>query len=83
MLSTSELLGSARTNEPWRAIPWVIALLVISAVSLGVGPLLMPATYSWIANTTSESGAQGVEDPWVARLGFLAFGLAVLWLAVR
>jgi hypothetical protein len=55
---------------------------MLSAASLGVGPLLMPATYSWIANTTSESGAQGVEYAWVARLGFLAFGFAVLWLAV-
>jgi hypothetical protein len=60
----------------------VVALLVISAVSLAVAPLLMPASYSSIANTTSESAAQGVEYAWVARLGFFAFGLAVLWLAV-
>jgi hypothetical protein len=59
----------------------VITLLVISALSLSVAPFLMPASYSSIANTTSESAAQGVEYAWVARLGFLIFGLAVLWLA--
>jgi hypothetical protein len=63
-------------------MPGVAVLLVISAVSLGVAPLLMPATYSWIANTTSESAAQGVVHAWLARLGFLAFGLGVCWLAV-
>ena len=28
-----------------------------------------------------ESAAQGLAGAWVARLGFVAFGLAVLWLA--
>ncbi len=62
-------------------MPAVAVLLVISAVSLGIAPLLMPPTYSWIANGTSESAAQGVMHAWVARLGFLAFGLGVCWLA--
>ena len=77
----SELLSPIRSNEPSRAMPGVIGLLLLSAVSMGVAPLLMPASYSSIANTTSESAAQGEEYAWVARLGFLAFGLAVLWLA--
>ncbi len=59
----------------------VIALLVVSAVALAVAPVLMPAGYDWVAHTTSESAAQGVAGAWVARLGFVAFGLAVLWLA--
>jgi hypothetical protein len=79
--AVSELLNPASSTEPSRAMPGVVALLVISALSLGVAPLLMPASYSPIANTTSESAAQGVEYAWIARLGFLAFGLAVLWLA--
>ena len=40
----------------------------------------MPGSYSWIRHTTSESAAQGVECAWLARLGFIAFGLGVLWL---
>ena len=41
----------------------------------------MPDTYSWMANTTSESAAQGVPGAWVARLGFVLFGTAVACLA--
>ncbi len=62
-------------------MPGVVGLLLLSAVALGVAPLLMPASYSSVANTTSESAAQGVEHAWVARLGFLSLGLAVLRLA--
>jgi hypothetical protein len=60
----------------------VLACLVASALSLTLAPLLMPADYSWITHTTSESAAQGVDGAWLARLGFLLFGLGVLWLAV-
>ncbi|MFP9193123.1 DUF998 domain-containing protein [Natrialbaceae archaeon A-CW1-1] len=41
----------------------------------------MPADYSWIAHTTSESAAQRVDGAWLARLGFLLFGFGVIWLA--
>jgi len=77
----NQLLSPMRSNELSRALPGVVGLLLLSAIALGVAPLLMPASYSPVANTTSESAAQGVEYAWVARLGFLAFGLAVLWLA--
>jgi Protein of unknown function (DUF998) len=79
--TVTDFLNPARSDEHARAMPGVVALLVISALALGIAPLLMPASYSSIANTTSESAAQGVEYAWVARLGFLAFGLAVVWLA--
>jgi hypothetical protein len=52
-----------------------------SALALALAPLLMPDSYSWVSHTTSESAAQGVSGAWLARLGFLVFGLAVLWLA--
>ena len=51
-----------------------------AACSLG-GTLLMPESYSWTTNVISESAAQGVEGAWLARLGFVLFGLSVLWLA--
>jgi hypothetical protein len=40
----------------------------------------MPDSYNWVSHTTSESAAQGVNGAWLARLGFLMFGLAVVWL---
>lgn len=59
----------------------MFSLLTVSAISLAASPWLMPEGYSWISNTTSESAAQGIEGAWLARLGFLAFGLAVLGLS--
>lgn len=59
----------------------ILALLDLSFLTLLLAPFLMPEGYSWIANTTSESAAQGLQGAWLARLGFLLFGLAVLWLS--
>ena len=65
-----------------RAAAWgVVALLVASAAALAVAPAFMPDGYDWVVHTTSESAAQGLAGAWVARFGFVAFGLAVLWLA--
>ena len=58
----------------------VVALLLLSATSLALAPLALPASYSWIAQGTSESAAQGLKNAWIARLGFLFFGFAVIWL---
>jgi hypothetical protein len=55
--------------------------LAVSALMLGLAPLLMPASYSWVAHTTSESAAQGVPGAWLARGGFLCFGAAVVVIA--
>jgi len=41
----------------------------------------MPNGYSWLSNAISESAAQGLHSAWIARLGFLLYGLAVFWLA--
>lgn len=59
----------------------VLLLLIGSVVSVVIAPLLMPASYSIVEHSISESAAQGVEGAWLARLGFLMFGLAVLLLA--
>ena len=56
--------------------------LLGSAVALALAPALMPADYSWVTHTTSESAAQGVEGAWLARLGLLLFGLSALLVAV-
>ncbi|MCC7077916.1 MAG: DUF998 domain-containing protein [Acidimicrobiia bacterium] len=71
-------------RDPFRLDPavGVLVLLGASVLALAIAPLAMPDSYSWVSNTTSESGAQGVPGAWVARLGFLFFGLAVIWLDV-
>ena len=77
------------TDEQWdptTAPPWVRAgtgvtvMLVFSACLLAVAPLFMPESYSWLEHGTSESAGQGLEAAWVARSGFIMFGLAVIWL---
>ena len=45
---------------------------------MALAPTLMPESYSWVSHTTSDSAAQGVDGAWLARLGFLFFGLGVL-----
>jgi hypothetical protein len=52
-------------------------------LALAAAPALMPRDYSWVANTTSESAAQGVQGAWLARLGFALLGLSVILLAVE
>lgn len=61
----------------------VISLLLIAMAALVTAPALMPDSYDWLRHTTSESAAQGVQGAWLARLGFLCFGLGVLWLAAQ
>jgi hypothetical protein len=56
----------------------VLLGLALSALALAIAPLFLPETYFPIANTTSESAAQGVEWAWIARIGLAAFGLSVL-----
>lgn len=56
----------------------VVGLLLASFLALLLAPTQMPASYNWLQHTTSESGAQGITGAWLARLGFLLFGLAVL-----
>jgi hypothetical protein len=57
--------------------------LTASAAALAAAPALMPSTYSWISDTTSQSAAQGVSGAWLARLGFVLLGLSVTALALQ
>jgi hypothetical protein len=59
----------------------ILLLLLASAAALATAPLLMPEGYSWTRHTVSESAAQGLGGACLARLGFLLFGLAALWLS--
>jgi hypothetical protein len=63
--------------------PGAFFLLILSGAALLAAPWLMPEGYSWIQHTTSESAAQGLNGAWLARFGFLAFGLAVLWISTN
>lgn len=59
----------------------VVAGLLGSVIALAFAPALMPADYSWISHTTSESAAQGVPGGWLARIGFVLMGLSVVLLS--
>ncbi len=67
-------------REPARAVA-VLGGLGLSAVALAVAPLFVPSDYSWTSHTTSEAAAQGIEGAWMAQLGFLLLGLAVMVLS--
>lgn len=73
------------TNEAPPPLRWttlsVVGLLALSAAAIATAPMVMPPGYSWISNAISESAAQAQEGAWLARLGFLLFGFAVLLLA--
>jgi len=75
------LTPSHDKNHPGFAI-CILLLFVLSALALAIAPTWMPEGYSWFAHTISESAAQSLESAWLARLGFLFFGLAVIWLAI-
>lgn len=59
-----------------------IIFLLVSAGLFVLAPLAMPTDYSWVSNSISESGAQGLTGAWVTRLGFLTFGLGVILVAI-
>jgi hypothetical protein len=59
----------------------VTIVLLAALAALALAPLLMPDSYSVLGHSVSESAAQGVDGAWLARLGFLLFGFAVLSLA--
>ena len=71
---------SAGVLQSRHAVAGILTCLGGAVLCLGVGPVLMPDSYSWVSHTTSESAAQGVEGAWLTRLGFVLSGLAVLWL---
>ena len=76
------MMRNAQEGMSQRTTPaLLIVTFVASIAALLVAPALMPESYSLLLHGTSESGAQGVEGAWMARLGFLLFGLAALWLA--
>ena len=58
-----------------------VGALGASALALALAPTVLAESYSWVEHTTSESGGQGVSGAWMARLGFVLFGLAVLWIS--
>lgn len=79
-LQINRLLEPAGTTRFRFTATGIVLLLAASASCVVVAPLAMPDSYSWKSNAISESAAQGVTSAWIARLGFLLFGSAVLWL---
>jgi hypothetical protein len=59
-----------------------LLLLILSASLIVLAADAMPAPFSWRTHSISESAAQGQHGAWIGRLAFLAFGAAVLMLAL-
>jgi hypothetical protein len=83
MVSSTDARGRADATEPGGRAGAVVVLIgfAASVAALAVAPAVTPPDYSWVSQTTSESAAQGVQGAWVARLGFVLFGLSVIFLA--
>ncbi|MEZ5175540.1 MAG: DUF998 domain-containing protein [Acidimicrobiia bacterium] len=58
-----------------------LALLGTSFACVFLAPLAMPSGYSVLEHSISESAAQGLTNAWIARVGFVSFGLSVILLA--
>lgn len=56
-----------------------LMLLLLSALLILFATNFMPDGYHWMTHTTSEAAAQGLNNAWITRMGFLTFGIAVLW----
>lgn len=76
------VLQPLATPLTWLAPAGIVVLLAGSASFVYLAPLAMPEGYAWLSNAISESAAQGQLNAWIARFGFLLFGLAVLWLTL-
>lgn len=59
-----------------------LVLLGLSLLCVAVAPLVLPADYSVVRHSVSESAAQGVTGAWVARIGLLALGAAAIVVAL-
>ena len=70
-------------TRPWLSRALAIGMLAVSCAALLLAPLLMPAGYSWLRNTTSESAAQGAQGAWLVRFRFLVFGSAAVLYSAR
>lgn len=81
ILQMRSLLKPAAASNPVVSFGGVLLLLALSAVLVVFAPGMMPAGYSWLSHSISESAAQGLNGAWIARFGFLCFGFAVLWLS--
>ena len=73
------MTGTVRGRWSWG----LVAGLGTAMLLLAAAPLALPESYSWVRLGTSESAAQGVPGAWVARTGFVVFGLSVLGVAVQ
>jgi hypothetical protein len=60
----------------------IIGALLASIACLILAPGALTDAYSVVSHTTSEAAAQGTQGAWLARTGFLLFGLGVFWLSI-
>mgnify|MGYP000194249481 FL=1 len=61
----------------------ILVGLALPLLCLALTPTQLPDSYNWISQTTSEAAAQMLNGAWLARLGFLLFGISVLVLTLK
>lgn len=67
-------------QSPARILIFVAFLTSIAC--LVIAPLALPDGYSVVEHTISEAAAQATEGAWLARSGFLLFGLGAFCLSI-
>lgn len=60
----------------------IMVALLGAVLCLAIAPSALPEGYSTVEHTTSEAAAQATPGAWLARSGFLLFGLAVFCLSL-
>ena len=79
--STHRIVADASRAPGGRAAVGAILMLMGSAACVAIAPALIDDSYSVLEQSISESGGQGVEGAWLARVGFLLLGFGVLVIA--
>lgn len=77
--ATATIIG-AEHRTARGAASGITALLVGALAAFAIAPTLLPESFSWVEHGISESAAQGIDGAWLPRLGFIFYGLAVVWL---
>ncbi len=61
----------------WRSATAIGVYTIVLAML--VGPAFSPNNFNWIEHTTSQQAGQLVAGAWIMRLGFVGFGLGILF----
>lgn len=61
----------------WRSATAIGVYTIVLAIV--VGPFLAPSQFNWVEHTTSQQAGQMMSGAWLMRIGFMGFGLGILF----